>query len=291
MNSVLRSAVLGLTVACASTTQPGTSTVPDVRPAKPDSAPEAGPDSVQFSPTSGAYVIGAETRITQEFMGQRQEQLLLTNTFLESTVAPAAEGFEVTMAIDSVVPDSASQVHGLDVRDLYAGVIGLEYRARLDSGGHVLEFGGGDTTSTVAQQIEVALRSFYPRLPRGGVAPGAAWSDTTIQTNSMRGIELDVTTFAEYRATAWTEFEGQRALEVTIDSRAELAGRGSQGGQELDLQGSGTRSATSYFSSLGDYLGGSARDSTDLAVLVVSNGVVVPVLQIASIIVRRLPTP
>ncbi len=271
------------------------------RPASTPATPEATvqevqaptstePDSIRFRPTTGSYVIGAETRITQEFMGQRQEQLLLTQTFLESTVVEGIEGFAVTLTIDSVVPDSTSNVQGIDVRDLYEAVVGIEFLARLDTGGRVLEFGGGDTTSTIAQQIEVALRSFYPSLPPTGATPGTAWTDTTSQSNSMRGIQLDVTTFADHRATAWTEFEGLRALEITTDSRAELAGRGSQGGQELDLQGSGTRSALSYFSSHGDYLGGTAQDSTDLAVLVVTSGIVVPVVQTASIVVRRLPT-
>ena len=223
-------------------------------------------------------------------MGQRQEQALATVMFLAVTVNRDGDEFQAILSVDSVVvPDSAPEVPGLDVAELYRGAIGLELTARLDRGGRLLSFTGGDTTSMVAQQVVNSLRSFYPTLPDSGATVGTTWADTTLQTSSMRGIELVVTTYADHIATSWTDVNGVPALEVATDARSEFTGRGSQGGQELDLQGSGVRSARSYFSFHGDYLGGTANDSTDIAVLVVSSGMVVPVVQVASVVVRRLP--
>lgn len=247
---------------------------------------------MRFTPGSGTYEIASLSKVTQEFMGQRQEQSLATTMFLAARVVPDGSVFQATLTVDSVVvPDSAPQVPGVDVAELYRGVVGLEVTARLDRGGRILELHGGDTTSTVAQQVVNSLRSFYPTLPAAGATVGTAWTDTTSQTSTLRGIELMVTTFADHEATAWSELEGVAALEVATEARSEFTGRGAQGGQELELQGSGVRTARSFFSLEGDYLGGTANDSTDISVLVVVSGLVVPVVQLATIVVRRIPTP
>jgi len=290
VNRFLRALALLLMPACSSGTRSSTPPTPDVSRLRPEPPRAIEPDLVRFNPGSGSYEIASQSKVTQEFMGQRQEQSLATTMFLATAVIPDSEVFQATLTIDSVVvPDSAPQVPGVDVAELYRGVIGLELIARLDRGGHLLDLVGGDTTSAVAQQVVNSLRSFYPTLPTAGVTVGAVWADTTSQTSTLRGIELQVTTYADHEATAWTEFGEMLALEVATEARSEFTGRGAQGGQELELQGSGVRAGRSYFSMQGDYLGGTANDSTDISVLVVASGMVVPVVQVATMIVRRLP--
>ncbi len=291
VNRFIRPLALVFAAACSSSVSPTTTPpAPDVSRPRPEPPQAVEFDVVRFMPGSGAYEIASQSTVTQEFMGQRQEQALTTTMFLAATVTHLGDEFRATLAIDSiVVPDSAPTVPGLDVAELYRGVVGLELTAILDRGGRLLELTGGDSTSEVAQQVVNSLRSFYPTLPASGAMIGTRWADTTAENSAMRGIELAVTTFADHEATAWTEVSGRLALEVMTDARSELTGRGTQGGQELDLQGSGVRAARSYFSMDGDYLGGTANDSTNIAVLVVASGMVVPVVQVASIVVRRLP--
>lgn len=292
MNRFLRPIALTLVAACSSGTRPSTPPTPDVSRLRPEPPRPIEPDNVRFTPGPGTYEIASQSKVTQEFMGQRQEQSLATTMFLAASVVPDGEIFQATLTIDSVVvPDSAPQVPGVDVAELYRGVIGLEVTARLDRAGHLLELQGGDTTSTVAQQVVNSLRSFYPTLPAAGATVGTLWADTISQASTLRGIELMVTTFADHEATTWAEIEGVGALEVATQARSEFTGRGVQGGQELELQGSGVRTARSFFSLEGNYLGGTANDSTDISVLVVASGMVVPVVQVATIVVRRLPTP
>lgn len=289
-NRLARSVVVGLLVACSGSSSSTPPPTPDVSRPRPEPPRAIEPDLIQFAPASGWYEVSSQSTVTQEFMGQRQEQALATVMYLAVSVSQDGDEFEAILTVDSVVvPDSAPEVPGLDVAELYRGAVGLELTARLDRGGRLLSLTEGDTTSMVAQQVVNSLRSFYPTLPDSGATVGTTWADTTSQTSTMRGIELVVSTYGDHVATSWTEVNGVPALEVATDARSEFTGRGSQGGQELDLQGSGVHAARSYFSLQGDYLGGTANDSTDIAVLVVASGMVVPVVQVASVVVRRLP--
>src|SRR5256885_13698797 len=133
------------------------------------------------------------------------------------------------------------------------------------------------------------FRSFMPRLPRDGLTPGIAWTDTLEATQKGGGSEVSRRAILHSTAAAWEDHAGTRSLRLEATSTYQVAGAGQNLGPPFDPSGSGSATGGSLIAAAGRYLGGESRDSTRLTVHLAVQGLAVPVTQLTHTTVAVLP--
>ena len=285
-------ATLLAVTACTHTGAPATGGGPAALPAPaPVGATPPAPrpaDLVRFGPSALRYVVHQQIHVEQEFQGQTQTIDRGIRTFLAATIAGPADsvGYPVTFMIDSIVPDSGSVI---PPTVNLAAARGLTYAGRLTPAGEFRQ--GATSDSTLAQtfaQLVGAFRNFYPRIPPGGLTLGAEWTDT-LSTGDRAGIDVTMKSIGHSRAAAWEQRGGTRCLRLEVSSTYTVVGVGEQGGQPLEVSGTGTRTAVQFLAVDGRYLGGEVRDSSAIVVGLPLQGMTVPVRQISNSTITVLP--
>jgi hypothetical protein len=243
---------------------------------------------VRLGPSALRYVVRQQIHVEQQFQGQTQTIDRGIRVFLAATIVGPADsaGYPLTFTVDSIVPDSGSVIP--PTMNL-ASARGLRYTGHLTPTGEFKQKSTSD--SIVAQafaQILGTFRNFYPRMPRGGLTLGADWTDTS-STNDRAGVDVNVKAIAHSRATTWEQREGTRCLRVEVSSTYSVVGSGEQGGQPLEVSGTGTRTGVQFVAIDGRYLGGEAHDSSAIVVELPVQGMTVPVRQISHSTITVLP--
>jgi hypothetical protein len=282
MRSVAAALVASLALAACG----GRTTVPAASTAV--SQPPADPTTLRYVAGSARYRLETVNQTAQEVMGSSQE-FQLTQTFLLSTaLAEAAGELTVAITVDSVTV--LGTVPGLDANALEAAR-GQLFRARFTPLGHGLGVVVPDSTSPVMLQVGRGLRDFLPRMPAAPITAGLTWTDTVSDAQTMPGGGGRMTTrsIRQNRIIGWEDRDGTRALHIAISGAFEIAGTGEAQGQPVEITGSGQATADRWVSATGQYLGGTTRDSTNLTVNVTRAGITVPVRQVQTTIVTRLP--
>jgi hypothetical protein len=226
--------------------------------------------------------------VEQQFQGQTQTIDRGIKLFISTTIVGPADsaGYPVTVTVDSIVPDSGSIIP--PTVNLGAAR-GLRYSGHLKPTGEFRQTATSD--SMMAQsftQIVGSFRTFFPRLPPAGLTLGAEWTDTST-TSDRAGIDVTVKAIAHSRAVTWEQRNGSRCLRVEVTSAYSVAGSGDQGGQPLEVTGTGTRTGVQFVAVDGRYLGGEAHDSSSITVGLPMQGMTVPVRQITHSTVTVLP--
>jgi hypothetical protein len=284
---------IGAVTGCAPRTPaappPGVVTLPAPLPPAPTTpVTRAGGDVVRIGPSALRYVLRQQIHVEQQFQGQTQTIDRGIRLFLSATIVGPADsaGYPLTFTLDSIVPDSGSMIP--PTMNL-TSARGLRYTGHLTPTGEFKQTATSD--SALAQtfaQIVGAFRNFYPRLPPAGLTLGAEWTDTS-STNDRAGIEVNVKAIARSRATTWEERNGTRCLRVEVSSTYSVVGSGEQGGQPLEVSGTGTRTGVQFVAVDGRYLGGEAHDSSAIVVGLPVQGMTVPVRQISHSTITVLP--
>lgn len=258
-------------------------------PPSPVSAPpRGGTDVIRLGPSALRYVVHQQFHIEQQFQGQTQTIDRGIRLFISATIFGPADsvGYPVTFAVDSIVPDSGSIVP--PTLNL-ASARGLRYMGHLTTAGEFRQTGTSDATlAQTFTQLVGGFRNFYPRIPAGGLTLGADWTDTS-STSDRAAIDVTVKAIAHSRATTWEQRGGAKCLRLEISSAYSVAGAGEQGGQPLDVSGTGTRSGVQFVAVDGRYMGGEAHDSSSITVGLPMQGMTVPVRQITHSTVAVLP--
>jgi len=268
---------------------PGVVTLPaPIPPAPTAPVTRPGVDVVRLGPSALRYVVHQLIHVEQQFQGQTQTIDRGIRLFISATIAGPADsaGYPVTFTLDSIVPDSGSVI---PPSVNLASARGLRYNGRLTATGEFRQTATSD--STLAQtfaQIVGAFRNFYPRMPPAGLTLGAEWTDTS-STSDRAGVDVTVKSIAHSRATAWEQRNGARCLRIEVSSAYSVAGTGDQGGQPLDVSGTGTRTGVQFVAVDGRYLGGEAHDSSSMVVGLPLQGMTVPVRQISHSTITVLP--
>jgi hypothetical protein len=247
-----------------------------------------GGDVVRLGPSALRYVVHQSFHVEQQFQGQTQTIDRGIKLFISTTIVGPADsaGYPVTVTVDSIVPDSGSIIP--PTVNLGAAR-GLRYSGHLKPTGEFRQTATSD--SMMAQsftQIVGSFRTFFPRLPPAGLTLGAEWTDTST-TSDRAGIDVTVKAIAHSRAVTWEQRNGSRCLRVEVTSAYSVAGSGDQGGQPLEVTGTGTRTAVQFVAVDGRYLGGEAHDSSSITVGLPMQGMTVPVRQITHSTVTVLP--
>ncbi|HEV8305918.1 MAG TPA: hypothetical protein VGQ25_13200 [Gemmatimonadales bacterium] len=246
-------------------------------------------DVVRLGPSALRYVLRQEIHAEQEFPGQTRTIDRGVRLFVSATITGPADsvGYPLTFTIDSIVPDSGTAI---PPTVNFAASRGLRYTGRLAPTGEFRNPVPSDSAraQAFAQIAGGFVRTFFPRLPGGGATLGAEWTDT-VMTTDRTVVEVTSRSLSHARAVAWEQRSGARCLRIEVAATYTLAGAGEQGGQPLEVAGSGTRATVQFVAADGRYVGGEFRDSSAIVITLPMQGAKVPVRQISRYTVTVLP--
>lgn len=290
--------VLGavLAAACASrrggtAAAPAPSSGPATPAAEPIGpvAPPKGPESVRYGPSALRYLLHRRVHIQQALGGQEQAQDVGARIYVAVAITGPADsvGYPTTFMVDSIVPDSGTpQLLATPM----ARARRLIFSGRTSPRGEFVNSVPSD--SALAQslvQLLGSFRDFLPRIPRDGLKPAAAWTDTLETTQKGAGAEVTRRAVVQSMTAAWEEQEGSRRIRLESSSIYQVGGSGQNAGGPFELSGTGTTTVVSFIAADGRYWGGESRDSTALTVRLPVQGVAVPVIQLTRTTVAVLP--
>jgi hypothetical protein len=282
--------VVILALACAPKNPPPANPTPVNPPAAQPPAPPPArgtPEAIRLGPSALRYEGHQVIHIEQEFQGMRQPLDVGLRVFFAVTIAGPADslGYPTSVSIDSVVSDSGTTPPmGINL----AAAKGLAFRGHLTPRGEFRDPVASDTTlaQTVAPVVG-SFKNFFPRIPPAGLTLGSAWTDTVTTSDRAAG-NVTVTTINRSNATAWEQRDGVRCLRLDVTSTFTIQGGGEQGGQPFEVAGSGVRSGVDYVSVDGRYMGGEARDSTNMTITLPIQNMTIPRTQVSRSTVRVL---
>jgi hypothetical protein len=292
---VLSAAAICAVTACTprsgavSPPSPGVVTLPAPIPPPANNTPVTRPsDLIRLGPSALRYVVHQQIHVEQQFQGQTQVIDRGFRLFLAATIAGPADsaGYPLSFTLDSIVADSGSVI---PPTVNLASARGLRYSGRLTPAGEFRQTATSD--SALAQtftQIVGGFRNFYPRLPRGGLALGAEWTDT-VSTSDRAGVDVTIKSVGHSRAAVWEQRNGTRCLRLEVSSAYTVVGAGEQGGQPLEISGTGTRTGVYFLAVDGRYLGGEVSDTSAIVVGLPVQGMTVPVRQVSHATIAVLP--
>jgi hypothetical protein len=229
-----------------------------------------------------------QIHVEQEFQGQTSTVDRGIRGYVSAIITGPADsaGYPLTFTIDSIVPDSGTALPS--TMNLQT-VRGLTLRGRLAPTGEFRDPLPSDSgVARTFAQIIGSFQNFYPRLPAGGLAVGAVWIDT-VTTTDRTVVEVTTKSINNARAVDWEQRNGTRCLRLEVSSIYTLAGAGEQGGQVMELAGSGTRSTVQFLAADGRYLGGEVRDSAAIAITLPIQNTTVPIRQVSRSTISVLP--
>ena len=262
---------------------PGAPPAPPPPPPPPPSSSQA----IRLGPSALRYVMHQVIHIDQQLPTGPQQLDYGLQVFIAATVTGPADtaGYPTTITVDSMVPDSGTQLPGsINLSAAKA----LSFRGRLSQKG---EFRTQTISDSAAAQslspVLGAFKNFFPRLPVGGITLGAAWTDTTTENDRAAG--STVTSVNRVHAAAWDQRNNSRALRIETNSDFTIKGSGEQMGQQYEVAGTGLHTGTDFLAADGRYLGGEARDSTSMTITLPVQSMTIPRTQVAKTTVTVLP--
>jgi hypothetical protein len=242
---------------------------------EPQLAPTSELAAVTYSSFAASYRVVTHGRVEQEFNGQTVASDYTLRYHLSAEIVPSDTAFRVSLTLDSV-PEFSGVGLGPFEAD---GARGLRFSGTLSPNGRLTEVTASDPSSPVAAQIANQLKQFFPRIPAGGARAQAQWRDTTETTSRASGLALSIRAETASEAVEWTQYGGVRALHIRTVSTYTLSGGGTQQGQQITLDGTGTRRSDEFLSADGRYLGMTATDTTRLSAMLEATGAVIPIVQ------------
>lgn len=252
-------------------------------------APAPTAKALQLVPVTMRYLVYQDVHIQQEFTGLPPTIDLRYGLYLTAAIAAPADslGFPTTFTVDSIKVDSGIQ---LPPQINLAAARGYRVTGRLSPTGEFTNPVSSDTGAAASLgNLLPRFRSFFPRLPVGGVRPGDTWTDSSTATDSPGGTTITSRSLNHRTATTWEDRGGTRALRLEGTGTYQFSGVGEQGGAPFTIEGSGAGTGWQLLAIDGRYLGGEARDSTTLTIDLPMQGITIPRRQIARTIVTALP--
>jgi len=287
--SLLLLSTIVAAAACSSGySTPGTGAAPT--PAVPGpAAPAPSAKALQLLPGTTRYLVYQDVHIQQDFTGLPPTIDLRFGLYLTTTIAAPADslGYPTTFTVDSIKVDSGIQ---LPPQINLAAARGYRVTGRLSATGEFTNPVASDSGAAASLgNLLPRFRSFFPRLPVGGVRPGDTWTDSATATDSPSGTTITSRSLNHRTATTWEDHGGIRALRLEGTGTYQFSGAGEQGGAPFTIEGSGTGTGWQLLAIDGRYLGGEARDSTTLTIDLPMQGITIPRRQIARTTVTALP--
>ncbi len=247
-------------------------------------APEAA-SHIRYAPQTVRYHAAHHRHVVQELSGSPRTSDIVSQLWISSTITQSDSGLHATLVLDSLHISSST----VPTPPNLAAVNGATFSGTLEPTGVLSGFTAPDSASPLVTQLSSGFRTFYPRIPAEGAAEGTAWSDSTSTPLDANGVTGTIASANTHRATGWVQYAGQRALAVETVAHYTLKGTGSPGGQDLSLDGTGTRRSTQYLSVAGIYLGAIGTDSLSYSVELMQSGVTIPSTQQSTDTLEMIP--
>jgi hypothetical protein len=246
---------------------------PQPGPVTPPGVPE--PTGVIYRPLrNAAYTLERHDSLSLQLPGGANQQQLIDRTaFVSVTLVPDTGGYQATVVLDSLHATANGAPASLDS---LVPAWGTRWTGRLSSSGDLSAL-TADRSTTLGDQVGSTLRSLFPGLPSGGVRAGMEWADTTdvpIRADAFDASERGVT---RYRSVESDEPRAKNAIKLESNGSYERKGKGVQFDQQLEMSGTGTRSAVHYFGQDGVLISARGRDAGDMTITVPAVGQTVPV--------------
>jgi len=288
MRRYLVAATVVAAIACAPKSPPSPPAPVIPPPALPGAPPPAPPQGLRLGPSALRYGMHQVIHIEQEFQGMRQPLDFGLRIYFAVTITGPADssGYQTTVTIDSIAPDSGTTAPmGINL----GAARGLSFVGRLAPNG---EFRNQVASDSVAAQslspIVGSFKNFFPRLPAPGLTLGATWTDTTTTSDRAAG-NVTVTSISHSHAAAWEDRGGTRVMRLEVTSTFTIKGSGEQAGQPFEVAGTGVRSGADYIAVDGRYMGGESHDSTTMTITLPIQGMTIPRTQVSRTTVTVLP--
>jgi len=253
---------------------------PPAAPPPPGAPRPSGQPGLRLGPSALRYIAHQSLHAEQQLQpGQTQVIERGTRLFLTATIVGPADssGYRLTFTVDSIALDSGTTLPpNIDL----TAARGLVYDGRLSNAGVARITLLSDSTRAAAfVQLLGLLRTFYPRLPREGLVPGAEWTDTT--TADDRAV-IDVTrrSVNRSRVATWEDHGGIRALPLDVTASYTLSGKGTQANQPVEVSGAGIETTRHFVAADGRYLGAEDTDSSTLSVTFPYQSVTIPAIRV-----------
>ncbi|MEO8090562.1 MAG: hypothetical protein ABI703_09720 [Gemmatimonadales bacterium] len=272
----------------SSTSAAGKPGAPTPEPApRPPGTPA--PTGVIYRPIRNAgYTLQRHDSLALQLPGGASQQQIIDRTaYLNLTLVPDTTGYQVTIVLDSLQA-SAGGVPA--VLDSLVPAWGTRWTGRLTTEGKLSTL-TADRSTTLGDQVGPTLRGLFPSLPPGGVRTGMEWTDTTdvpIRADAFDATEHGITS---YRAVDSDDPRAKKAIKLESSGSYERTGKGVQFQQQLEMSGSGTRTAVHYLSQDGALLSARGSDVGDMTISVPAVGQTVPVKQAGIYVVTAIPIP
>jgi hypothetical protein len=281
-----------LLAACGSTTAAGDGAGgPAPKPIDPSAPPPPeggrGP-AVTYRPVSGAsYRLEHRDSLVFQYQGgasqiqTRDRVALLHLTIAE---APSPGTYRVTVTLDSL---QAMEGGNPVPPDSVVAALGTTWSGTLSAVGTLSEL-KPDRSGSLTAELAGYLRLLFPALPQGGVREGMQWTDSAsypLVSDAFTGNEQAVTV---YRASDKEEVGGREAIPLETSSKYSRSGKRVQGGQELEMTSSGTRSGVHRLSLGGVVVSAQGTDSGEMTISVPAVGQTVPVTRSSTYAVNSL---
>src|SRR5256886_11566681 len=189
-------------------------TPPVALPDQPTSPAPRRSDAVRYGPSALRYLVHRRLHVQQGQAERPQATDLGARIYVAAAIAGPADsiGYPATFTVDSIVPDSGTPP---PLADNLSRARKLVFSGRLlPRGGFV---NGVASDSVLAQSLGQFLanfRDFMPRLPRDGLTPGIAWTDTLEATQKGGGSEVSRRALLPSTAAPWDEHPGTPRLRL-----------------------------------------------------------------------------
>jgi len=244
-------------------------------------APEpSAPARFLYGPLSESYQVSSAVSVDQGPIGTTSFTL---RYYLHATAAQPGGTDRLTFTIDSVTQATGPTISSADV----AAAAGAQFTGSLSPQGEITDLQGEETSNELVNQLRDGLSRFFPRIPAGGAAPGATWSDSlTTDTEAGEGVNIHLTLRTEYEAGDWGDYRGTQALLVRTNSEYSITGGGSSMGAEFTLDGTGNRHGELYLGADGVFLGAVSADTSESTAVVTAAGMSIPITQIRADTIR-----
>lgn len=241
-------------------------------------SPAARRGAIVYQPMARtAYLIQRRDSVTVQLPNGLPQTQELTRTVYLSVASAAGSPMRVSITLDSLL------VTGVGMSQASAdSARGTSWTGTLTPEGRL----GGlstDRVTAVGQQLSGMLPTFFPVLPAGGARDGAAWADTL--TDTLRAMAFNV------RETAVVSSRAVADNGVRIESTVSFSrtGGGSQFGQAVEVQSTGTRHLTSRLRTDGLLTETTGTESSDMTLTIPAVGQSLPVKQSATFSVTLAP--
>lgn len=247
-------------------------------PAPAARAPAARRGAIVYQPmASTAYVVHRRDSVTVQLPNGLPQTQELSRTVFLTVGSAAGSPMRVSITLDSLV------VGGVGANQAAAdSARGTRWTGTLSPEGRLAGL-TTDRASAVGQQLSGMLPTFFPILPAGGVRDGAVWTDTLSDT--LRAMAFNVKEHAIVSSRAASD-NGIR-IESTVSFTR--AGGGSQFGQAVEVQSTGTRRITSRLRPDGVLAETTGTEASDMTLTIPAVGQSLPVKQSATFSVTLAP--